>query len=82
MKKNLLCVAAMVAMMFAAGAARAADTLIYVFEPDAQGFGPNGGGVTVAQDTFGATEGTHSLKMSVVGGATFVGASPATFLES
>jgi hypothetical protein len=50
---------------------------LYSFEappvnPD--GFGPNGGGVTVSQDTIGATDGTHSLKVSVVGGATFVGA--------
>jgi len=57
--------------------ARAATTLAYSFEapptnPD--GFGPNGGGVTVSQDTIGATNGTHSLKTSVVGGATFVGA--------
>jgi hypothetical protein len=56
---------------------RAATTLAYSFEapptnPD--GFGPNGGGVTVTQDTIGATEGTHSLKTSVVTGATFVGA--------
>jgi hypothetical protein len=50
---------------------------LYSFEappvnPD--GFGPNGGGVTVTQDTIGATDGTHSMKVSVVGGATFVGA--------
>jgi hypothetical protein len=74
MRKNLLCVAAAVAIIACASSARAADTLIYGFEPDAQGFGPNGGGVTVAQDTIGATEGTHSLKTSVVAGATFVGA--------
>ena len=50
--------------------------LAYSFEggspPD--GFGPNGGGVTVTQDTIGATDGINSLKASVVGGATFVGA--------
>jgi hypothetical protein len=74
MKKMLFGFAALAAIAFASGAARAADTLIYGFEPDAQGFGPNGGGVTVAQDTVGATEGTHSLKTSVVAGATFVGA--------
>jgi hypothetical protein len=74
MRKNLLCVAAAVAILISAGGARAADTLIYGFEPDAQGFGANGGGTTVAQDTIGATEGTHSLKYSVVAGATFVGA--------
>ncbi|HEX3601999.1 MAG TPA: PEP-CTERM sorting domain-containing protein, partial [Lacipirellulaceae bacterium] len=38
------------------------------------GFGPNGGGVTVTQDTIGATDGLSSMKVSVVGGATFVGA--------
>jgi hypothetical protein len=55
------------------------DSLAYSFEtldqsgkPD--GFGPNGGGVTVTQDTIGATTGTHSMKVSIVGGATFVGA--------
>jgi hypothetical protein len=74
MRKDLLCVAAAVAIVACASSAWAADTLIYGFEPDAQGFAANGGGVTVAQDTFGATEGTHSLKYSVVGGATFVGA--------
>ncbi len=54
-----------------------AQTLAYSFEspsvnPD--GFGPNGGGVTITQDTIGATDGTHSMKVSVVSGATFVGA--------
>jgi hypothetical protein len=51
--------------------------LIYSFESPAvnpDGFGPNGGGITVTQDTIGATEGTHSMKASVVTGATFVGA--------
>jgi len=50
---------------------------LYSFEnppvnPD--GFGPNGGGVTVSQDTIGATNGTKSLKVSLVTPATFVGA--------
>jgi len=54
-----------------------ADTTVYSFEappvnPD--GFGPNGGGITVTQDTFGATDLLHSMKTSVVTGATFVGA--------
>ncbi|HEY7090444.1 MAG TPA: PEP-CTERM sorting domain-containing protein [Tepidisphaeraceae bacterium] len=51
--------------------------LLYSFESPAafpDGFGPNGGGATTAQDTIGATDGTHSLKYSVVTGATFVGA--------
>lgn len=74
MRRLLSGLAAVAAIMFAAVAAHAADTLIYGFEPDVQGFAPNGGGTTVAQDTFGATEGTHSMKYSVVTGATFVGA--------
>src|SRR5664279_3863353 len=54
-----------------------AQTPIYSFEspsvnPD--GFGPNGGGVTISQDTIGATAGANSLKVSIVPGATFVGA--------
>ena len=54
-----------------------AQTTIYSFEspsvnPD--GFGPNGGGVTISQDTIGATAGANSLKVSIVPGATFVGA--------
>ncbi len=48
--------------------------LAYSFEADAQGFAGNGPGVTVTQDTIGATEGTQSLKVDIVQGATFVGA--------
>src|SRR5689334_16994930 len=60
-----------IAILACAGAANA--QLIYSFEtgvpafPD--GFGPNGGGATVAQDTIGATDSTHSLKYSVTTGA-------------
>jgi hypothetical protein len=66
---------AMVAILLCAGTAKA--QLVYSFEappvnPD--GFGPNGGGVTIVQDMIGATESVHSLKASVVAGATFVGA--------
>lgn len=53
---------------------RADLTLAYSFESDLEGFGPNGGGVTISQDTIGATDGAGSLKMSIVTGATFVGA--------
>jgi hypothetical protein len=53
---------------------RAVDSLAYSFETGLQGFGPNGGGTTITQDTIGATDGPHSMKVSVVGGATFVGA--------
>ena len=54
-----------------------AQTVVYSFEspsinPD--GFGPNGGGVTISQDSIGATAGAYSMKVSVVSGATFVGA--------
>jgi len=67
---------AAVAILFCACTVRA-DTTVYSFEappvnPD--GFGPNGGGVTISQDTIGATDLLHSMKMSVVQGATFVGA--------
>jgi hypothetical protein len=48
--------------------------LAYSFEGGTDGFGPNGGGVTVTGDTIGATNGTGSLKVAVVNGATFVGA--------
>jgi hypothetical protein len=52
-----------------------ADSLGYSFESASNdGFTANGGGVTVTQDTIGATLGTHSMKIAVVGGATFVGA--------
>lgn len=74
MMKILLCVIA--AAMIACTSNSVHATLAYSFEggspPD--GFGPNGGGVTVTQDTIGATDGVNSLKASVVGGATFVGA--------
>lgn len=75
MKYLLLCAAVMAVAML--GAASATAQTLYSFEappvnPD--GFGPNGGGVTIAQDTIGATNLTHSMKVSVVTGATFVGA--------
>jgi hypothetical protein len=52
--------------------------LAYSFENDVQGFAPNGGGITVSQDTIGATDGTHSLMVSMVGGQTFAGALTST----
>lgn len=64
--------------VFAALAALAttasAQVLAYDMETALDGFGPNGGGVTISADTIGATNGPTSLKMSVVTGATFVGA--------
>ena len=75
MRKMFVAVA-MGAIVLSAATAKA--QLAYSFEtgtltaPD--GFGPNGGGVTVSQDTIGATQGPHSMKVAVVTGATFVGA--------
>jgi hypothetical protein len=72
-------IAMVVALFLFASAARAVDTLGYSFETLDEmgrpgGFHNNGGGTTVTQDTIGATEGTKSMKVSIVGGATFVGA--------
>jgi hypothetical protein len=53
--------------------------LAYSFEDgDQQGFSPNGGGITLTLDTIGATDGTGSLKVDIVAGATFVGALTST----
>jgi hypothetical protein len=74
MRKALLGVIAVAMIACTSSSVHAA--LAYSFEggPPPDGFGPNGGGVTVTQDTIGATNGINSLKASVVGGATFVGA--------
>src|SRR3954469_20332495 len=74
MRKMFVAVA-MGAILLSAATAKA--QLVYSFEappvnPD--GFGPNGGGVAVTQDTIGATQGLSSMKVAVVPGATFVGA--------
>jgi hypothetical protein len=55
------------------GSVRAQDTLVYSFEPDLEGFHPNGAGITITQDTIGTTEGTSSMKVAMTG-PTFVGA--------
>ncbi len=78
MRHSLLS-AAVVAALSIGAASASASSLLYSFETgDAagplDGFGPNGGGVTVTQDTIGTTDGSNSMKVSVVGGATFVGA--------
>jgi hypothetical protein len=76
-RSNTICGAAAVAALMACGAIANAGPLLYSFESPAvnpDGFGPNGGGVTITQDTIGATDGTHSMKVAVVAGATFVGA--------
>jgi hypothetical protein len=71
----ILSAAGVAAAIFFARAAQAADTLLYSFEtlynnatppaPDPTGtpdaFQPNDGGI-ITQDTFGATDATHSLK--------------------
>jgi hypothetical protein len=75
MRNGLVRLAACAAVLMCAGAANAADTLVYGFEADADGFAPNGGAFPVAQDTIGATELAHSLKVGEIpAGATFVGA--------
>lgn len=74
MRKSLVCFATVAVCCLATWAN--AQSLVYSFEGAAppDGFGPNGGGVTISQDTIGTTQGLNSLKASVVGGATFVGA--------
>lgn len=47
--------------------------LAYSFEDGLQGYAANGLGISVTQDTIGATEGTQSMKIDIVQGATFVG---------
>lgn len=73
MRKSLFCIATVVAVACCASGAWA-QSLLYSMEGGLDGFGPNGGGVAVASDTIGATDGTGSMNVSVVGGATFVGA--------
>ena len=69
-----VCSAAILMILGTSGAALA--ELAYSFEgaspPD--GFGANGGGTTVTQDTIGTTDGQNSMKVDIVAGATFVGA--------
>ncbi|MCC6493190.1 MAG: PEP-CTERM sorting domain-containing protein [Pirellulales bacterium] len=72
MRKHLVGIAVAAAALCAAGSARA--QAVYSFESGLEGFAPNGGGATVDWDVVGATEGAYSMKVSVVGGATFVGA--------
>ena len=63
---------AAVSSVFTPRMAEGADTLVYSFEPDLEGFDANGG-LTVSQDTIGATEGAHSMKV-VIPSAGFSGA--------
>jgi len=66
---------AVFALVVAAAALPARAQLLYSFEDGTQGFGPNGFPVpTVAQDTVGATQGTHSLLFGLGQNQTFSGA--------
>jgi hypothetical protein len=66
---------AVFAVVVVAAALPARAQLLYSFEDGTQGFGPNGFPVpTVAQDTVGATEGTHSLLFGLGQNQTFSGA--------
>lgn len=76
MRNCFICLAAMVALLCSSGSAEAA--LAYSFEPDLEGFGPNGAGISVTQDTIGATEGSNSMKVDIITGPTFVGALTST----
>jgi hypothetical protein len=51
-----------------------AQTLVYSFESGPGEFNPNGGGLTLAADTIGATHLDGSLRATLVSGATIAGA--------
>jgi len=57
-------------------AATAQVTQVYSFEPDLEGFGFNGGGLTVSQETsgLGATSGSKSMKLEYADFSSFAGA--------
>jgi hypothetical protein len=66
-----------IAFSYLAAEAQAVVTLVYSFEPDLEGFAPNGAGITVThENTIGVTEGTNSMKVALTG-PTFVGAQTA-----
>jgi len=65
--KFVLSIAA-AATFFGPRAALAADALGYSFEAGLDGYAPNGGGITITQDSVGATQGTQSMKVAVVAG--------------
>jgi hypothetical protein len=76
----LFCAICTLAALFSGRLATATDVLAYSYEtipgpgPGPDGVETNAGGV-YTQDTIGATEGTHSMKVSLVAnGDTFVGA--------
>ena len=71
---QFLAVSTIMAVVLGARVASAQLELAYSFEDGLQGFGPNGIGITVTQDTIGATDGTQSMRVDIVQPATFVGA--------
>jgi hypothetical protein len=78
MKYSILTLAAVAALSLGAASVNAAG-LLYSFETgdspsNLDGFANNGGGITVTQDTIGATVGSNSMRNSTVAGATFTGA--------
>lgn len=82
MRASILTVAAAAALMFGSVSAKASG-LLYSFEngdtPNSlDGFANNGGGISVTQDTIGATLGSNSMRNSSVAGATFTGALTST----
>lgn len=62
------------AVLLVPAAAYSQGTLSNSFETGLEGFVPNGIGVSISQDTIGATDGEHSLKIDLVQGATYAGA--------
>src|SRR4051812_34454239 len=88
MHRSMLRVVSAAALALCSGAA-SAQTLLYSFEtlysgadnpvPDPlgtlpDGFTNNGGGTTITQDVFGATQGAKSMKFQQIEGPTFTGA--------
>lgn len=63
-------------VVVSAGVITAQTTQVYSFEPDLEGFHPNGGGLAVSQETsgLGATSGSNSLKLEYADFSTFAGA--------
>jgi hypothetical protein len=65
-------VGAVLAIFSGVASVRASESLLYSFENDVEGFAANGGG-TYTQDTVGATDGQHSLKVFAFGPGFFGG---------
>jgi hypothetical protein len=63
-------------ILYCAGTATAQVTQVYSFEPDLEGFGLNGGGVSVIHETsgLGATHGSNSMKLEYTDFSSFAGA--------